>query len=87
MLEELIVPLIGLLVIGLLLWFMVWCALMQRKGLTKQQEAIGSIDESLSLARRSVELAEQSVQRSEQSLKHQVEMIRLLGELVACQKR
>ncbi len=87
MFEELLVPLIGLLVCGLLVWLMVWAVLMQRKGLTKQQEAIGSIDESLSLSRRGVELAEKSVELAEQSLQHQEEMIRLLGEWVACQKR
>lgn len=50
--EELVIAVVGLVVIGFVVGLMVWALAMQKKGLTKQQQAMGSIEESLALARR-----------------------------------
>jgi hypothetical protein len=69
-----------ILVLGLvptLVLALVW----QRKGLSRQEQAMSRVEESLDLSRRNVQLQEQANALREELIRGQQEMLQLLREL------
>jgi len=74
--------LVPLIIVGGLVTLMVLALVWQRKGLTTQQQAMSSVEESLRLSRRGVDLGEQSQALHAENLKIQREMLQVLHRIL-----